>query len=356
MRVLILTGQSDRSEIGLFEGLKREGLELEIMAEPSSPYRPLMEQAGLALSPLVCSSKLDLRAIQAVRGRLRFKPFDIIHAFTGRTLSNALLASYGLNIKRVAYRGTCGHISRWDPSSWLTYLHPGLDKIICVSEAVRQYLLSRGVAQARLTTIPKGHDPIWYQTKRRPALQEFGIEREALVIGCAANMRPVKGVDLLLEAASLLPPNRPVHLLLVGEVRDAKILRLAAQMPPHIQVHLPGFRSDAATLMGACHIFVMPSRDREGLPKAVIEAMAQAVPVVVTEVGGLPELVRNGIDGLSVPKEDRLALANALQTLLGDEELRRRLGRQAQERIRSDFCIAKTVNQVLTLYQGLKRS
>lgn len=356
MRVLVLTGQSDRSEAHLLTGLRELGARLEVMMEPSSEFRPVLEGAGIPVRPLICAAKLHPAAIRSIYSKLQEGPFDILQAFTGRTVSNAWLASLGFKIKRVAYRGTCGHLSRWDPSAWITYLNPAWHRIICVSSAVERYLTACGVPPERLTTIYKGHDVSWYQGSPADALAEFGIPPEALTVACAANMRPVKGVDVLLKAAALLPKHEEVHLLLLGEVRDSAISRLCTALPPHIKPHLPGFRPDAVSLLGAAQVFVMPSRAREGLPKAVIEAMAQSRAVIVSDAGGLPELVRHNIDGLVVPAGDAQALAQALTRLMGDAELRKRLGGSAKERIKNDFSIVKTVNRVFTLYQELMRA
>jgi glycosyltransferase involved in cell wall biosynthesis len=310
--------------------------------------------AGIPVTLHAFRSRVDLPSIRRLRERIRSGRYDILHAFSNRALANTLIASRRVRPRRiVAYRGTSGHLSRLDPASWLTYLNPGVDRIACVSDAVRQYLESRGVPPRRLRTIYKGHDVAWYRPAPRGALREFGVPDEAFVLGFAGNMRPVKGVDVLLRAALALPPSRPVHLLLMGEVRDRRVEQLARAPGLRDRVHLAGHRPDAASLSGACDAVVMPSIAREGLPRAVIEAMAQGVAPIVSAVGGMPELVVDGECGLVVPPSDPAALADAIVRLARDPGLRRRYGRAARQRIVEHFNIDKTVAETAALYESL---
>ena len=353
MRILALTGDSDRSESALLAGLAQKGADVHCLGTPSEGLWTQLESAGVKVTPLNCISRIHPASIRMLRKKLSEDHFDLIHAFTSRMLSNALFASAGLEIKRVAYRGTEGHISKLDPAAWMSYLNPGVHRISCVSDAVRRYLLSCGFAEEKLVTIYKGHDVNWYAQPQKTDLSQFGIPPGAFTVACTANMRPVKGVDVLIQAASLLPDELNIHLLLIGEVRDSRILTLISNGKAPARIHLAGFRKDAPALVGAAQAFVMPSRKREGLPKAAIEAMSQCVPPIVTDVGGMPELVRNGIDGLVVPPSDPQSLAAAITQLCRDNELRMRLATQTKERIRDDFTVEQTVAKTMAMYEGL---
>jgi glycosyltransferase involved in cell wall biosynthesis len=209
------------------------------------------------------------------------------------------------------------------------------------------------IPAARLVTIHKGHDPDWYRFER-PHRQDFDIPPDAFIVGFTGNIRPVKGIDVLLSAARILARDCPsVHFLLVGEVRDKAILRLSRDTEATRRIRFTGFRSDAAAIAGMCDAYVMPSVEREGLPRGVIEAMAQGVPPIVTDVGGMPELVRHEASGLIVPPRDPQALAAAIQRLAGAPELVRALGAEAKRRIATDFHIDRTVEKFCDLYAGL---
>jgi glycosyltransferase involved in cell wall biosynthesis len=353
VKLLLLAQHFDRPEANLALQLRQQGVELVARCERDSPYQEVLREAAQDFNYMRFPSRISPSAIFKLRQLLRKHKIDLVHSLSSRALSNALMASVGLRTKHVAYRGTIGHLDRLDPSSWLSYLHPRLDRIICVSGAVRTYLLSLGMPATRPVVIYKGHNLSWYQPAARSALGQFGIPESALVIGCCANMRAVKGVDILIEAAAQALQQSNAHLLLLGEVRDPRVKALAKQFPDPSKIHLAGFRSDAAALLGACDIAVVPSREREGLPKAAIEAMAQAVPVIVSDVGGLPELVQDQKCGLVVPAGDVQALCAALVELSEDAALRTRLGQAAQARIAADFSLEQTLHQTLALYREL---
>lgn len=361
MKVLALTEDSDRPEANLICELARAaGVEIFAVCNPNGRYLDLIEASVAELRTVEIRSKLDYLAVPKVRKIVRAWQPDIIHSFTARALSVALLGSWGLAGSHITYRGTCGHVSRYDPSSWLTYLNRRITRIVCVSNAVRQSLAQAGVTPAKLVTISKGHRLEWYQGQGRAQSRSeaFGIadggltDREATVIGCLANARPVKGVDVLVEAFVRLSQHHPkLHLVLIGELRDQKILQLIASAKARDRIHSLGYRTDAAELLKYLDIFVMPSRAREGLPKALIEAMASSVPIIASAVGGIPELVIHDQSGLLVPGGDVEKLAEALTTLIANQEMRQRFRQAGRERIATEFSFERYLAKTLSLYE-----
>jgi glycosyltransferase involved in cell wall biosynthesis len=354
MRVLYLTEDSDRAEAGLMHGVKERGHEVRVLGISESPALEKIGSLGTQVDDFRFRSRFDIGSAVRLRRVLKEWRPEVAHAFTSRALSVLTIAAIGLRLPTIGYRGTAGNLSWLNPADWLTYLNPKLSRIMCVSDAVRNSLLQMGLPDTRLVTIYKGHDTAWYgETAERSTLTELGIPEHSLVIGCNANMRPVKGVDVLLKAAEQLPLDGSVHYLLVGEVRDPLIQTLAAKPPLNGLVHLTGFRPDGSRLMRACDIFVMPSRAREGLPKALLEAMAGSRPVVASAVGGIPEVIQNGIDGMLVDPDDPSALAQALTSLCQSPELRNTLGSAACARVVSKFSLSASVTRALEVYRSL---
>jgi glycosyltransferase involved in cell wall biosynthesis len=156
-------------------------------------------------------------------------------------------------------------------------------------------------------------------------------------------------VDVLLKSLALL--RSKVHVALIGEIRDPLLQGLIDQQRE--MVTSLGFRTDATALLGAADLLVVPSRSREGLPKAMMEAMAQGVPVIVTNVGGMPEIVRDGVDGVVVPPEDPAALAGAIDRLVADPSARGAIGMAGQRRVVEQFGADQLVAKTLAMYQGL---
>jgi glycosyltransferase involved in cell wall biosynthesis len=307
------------------------------------------------VTPFVSRSRLDLLAVLRLRRVIRECDPDLVYAPRNSTLANALLASRGHRARIIGYRGTIGHVQRWDPAAWLTYLNPRLSRIVCVSEAVREHLISCGVAADRCWTVHKGHDVTWYDNLPRPDLTSLDLPMSAILVTFVGNMRAVKGVDILIRASDKIADEPRVHLLLVGEVRDPALKELASKSRMADRIHFTGFRADAAAITGNSHIFVMPSVDREGLPRAVVEAMAQRVATVVTRVGGLPELVIDGRTGLVVPPKDPDALADAILSLVRDPQRRTTLGRQARAHVAAKFQIRATVEKMTRLFEDVAK-
>lgn len=350
--ILLADLSGDRVELALARAFQEMGLEVGAIVHPYSKARAWCRRNGIPHIVHTFQNRFEHDAVALYRDILNTTDFGIVHCFSSRALSTALMAVRKMKspVKIVGYRGTMGHLHRWDPASKLSYLNPRVDAIVCVSDAVRRYLKSFQIPDERLDVIRKGHDPAWYSPAPRSALGEFGIPLEALTICFVGNIRPVKGVVDLLEAYRGMDSVGNIHLLLIGEIRDS---RITGQIGSHPHIHFPGYRADAPALAGACDITVMPSIKREGLPKAILEAMAQGVPPVVTDVGGMPELVENGISGLIVPPRNPQALRKALQQLAGDIAMRHRLGAAARERINGPFHIRHTIDKTLALYRRL---
>jgi glycosyltransferase involved in cell wall biosynthesis len=179
------------------------------------------------------------------------------------------------------------------------------------------------------------------------------VPRGAFVVGCVANYRPRKGIEVLVEAIGRLPASCPAHLLLVGRMDAARLARVIAASPARERIHVVGHRSDAPALTAACDVFVLPSIKREGLARSLIEAMAYGVAPVVTSCGGSPELVVDGQCGIVVPVRDAGAIARAIERLHADPQTRRAMGLAARERIATHFRIEDTIARTLALYRSL---
>lgn len=354
MRVLFIAEGLDLPEQHTIGGVAGSCDFVEVLIRDEATLSVALPARSSRVTRVPLRGRYDARTIAAIRERLTDGGFDIVHCLrNNRPISNTVAAAIGLRPRIVAYRGTSGHLRRWNPVSWATYLNPKIAKIVCVSDSVRQYMAGQGVPQARLITIRKGHDVNWYSGRTGPGLSSFGIPEGAFVVGCAANVRPCKGVDVLISAFRMLPRDGSFHLLLAGDIRDPKVAAMLREENDSGLIHAPGFRKDASRLMGLCGAFVMPSLEREGLPRAVVEAMAQGVPPIVTRAGGMPELVQDGASGIVVEPGDAAAVAAAVRTLAASPERRLELARNARLRIEGEFSIRQTVARTLDLYREL---
>ncbi len=353
--ILVAANGIDRSEAAIFAGLHQQGMRLSVIHDPKIPPESLqtMQQAGIECTALEVRSRIQASARRLIRSKIREGDCDLVYAPINRTLAAALAATRKKQVPVVGYRGTVGHLSRWDPACWLTYFHRRLAHIVSVSDAVAEYLTGRaGIDPSRVTRIYKGHDPDWYaDLQPQEPLPE--ASPGTLTVAFAGRIRPVKVVPHLLKALRLIPADEPVRVILIGEIADNSVRRTLKDPRLADRVIVLGYRPDAAALIGSSDVLVVPSVAREGLPRAAIEAMSQRIPVVATNVGGLPELVSDGHSGILVPQCNATAIADALRHLRTDPALRQSMGEAGYQRVAERFHIRDTISQYAALFQRL---
>lgn len=358
MRVLCVVPFNVIHETDQFIGLKNKGADIHVVtAKTNEPDYSKLTSAGIPVHKIKLRGRLDRDAVNELRKLMTQYRFDIVHAFNNKTVANALVASKGFPVRFIAYRGIVGNVSFFNPGSWMTYLNPRVDRIVCVAEAIRRYLLNMKflwlrIPPHKLVTIYKGHDLRWY---RKPPhnLAEFGIPPDAFVVACTTNFRPRKGIHVLIEAFDRLPRDLNIHLLLIGNMDAAKLRQLIQRNQNADRIILTGYREEAPEITAACNACILPSIKREGLPKTVIEGMAYAVPPIVTDSGGSPELVEPGISGIVVPPGSAEAIAEAILSLYQNPERARQMGEAARARIETAFNIRDTIDKTYALYREL---
>lgn len=357
VRCLAVTDGSDLPETHLLLGLHRSGVALRVLSPASAPNRELLERAGVHVSTLDLRGRFDAAGTATIRKALIEHRANIMHAFNNRQTNNGMRACKGLDVKTVAYRGTVGNLSYWDPVCRGAHLNPRLDAVTCVSNAVRQYMyglrfLGRPKPVCGAITVYKGHEPEWYD-RAEVTLAEQGIPDDAFVVGCTLNDRPHKGVRYLIEAIAQIDPHLPIHWAFMGRMNNKGLLRSIDANPNRARIHLLGYRKDAPAVVRSHDVCVLPAIAREGLPRTIIEGMVQGVVPIVTDVCGSPELVEHGRSGLIVAPRSGPALADAVMRLYREPDALNEMKQAAKHRIATNFNSEQTVQQHLALYQRL---
>jgi glycosyltransferase involved in cell wall biosynthesis len=230
----------------------------------------------------------------------------------------------------------------------------GSDVVIACSQADRRCMIEvEGIAAERVVYVPNGivgRSP----TPGRDVRRELGIAADAPVIGSVGALRAEKRFDVLLLAAAQLSTRRPgLHVVIAGAGAQRGALEaLAGELGLGRSAMLLGARDDVPDLLAAVDVAVTCS-DFEGSPLSVLEYMEAGLPVVATRVGGLPELIDDGVQGLLVPRRDPAALAQALDVLLGDAGRRRAMGEAGRQRRREQFDFGVMVTRLEDLYERL---
>lgn len=226
--------------------------------------------------------------------------------------------------------------------------------IIAVSRADRRRMIElEGVPPGAIRFIPNGIAPL-PPPSGHDVRAELGIPPDAPVAVCVTLIRPQKALDVLVDAARLLARELPgLRVLIAGRGRDRERLeRYVRERGLEETVSLIGLRRDLADLLAAADVAVSSS-DFEGSPLAVMEYMAAGKAIVATRVGGVPDLVEDGVHGLLVERRDPEALSRAMERVLRDPKLARELGRRARERQASEFTLEAMVARVEELYEEL---
>ena len=264
-------------------------------------------------------------------------------------------------VVKAAASGPFGDIARLRVSKFgglVMRAMPSADAVVSLNRELSAELEQAGVARARTRVIRNGVDLAAFKpataAERATARRSLGLPADAVAVAFVGRVAEEKGVDVLLEAwrrvehADLVGQGR---LLLAGDGERAPKFRELARSGLQRAVFL-GRVADVRSLLGAVDIMVLPSRS-EGLSNAVLEAMAMAVPILATRIGGLEEQVEDGVTGVLVPPGDADALARALQRLMGDAALQRRMGERGRAAVEQSFAFAGTVDAYQQLYQEL---
>jgi glycosyltransferase involved in cell wall biosynthesis len=202
--------------------------------------------------------------------------------------------------------------------------------------------------------VPNGVDIARFTSSmtRQQARERLGIKDDRYIIGTLGRLETQKGLPYLVEALRLLSESGSrAFLLVVGSGREEERLReMVSRFGLEVCVQFLGMRRDVPEIHRAMDVFVLPSL-WEGLPIALLEAMASGLPVVATPVGGVPEVVKNGKNGLLVPTKDPVALAEALRKIRQDPLLAEELGREGRETVRERYSHRRVAEEVMEIYR-----
>ncbi len=302
---------------------------------------------------------------QLVRLMRRERPV-IVHTHTAKAGMLGRLAARLARVPIVVHTYH-GHVFRGYFSPAKTRLFLALerwlgrhtDRLLTVSPAVRRELLALGVGTPdRLAVLPLGLDLAPFLAPRPAGAPgpraELGLAAATPLVAVVARLVPVKAHETFLEAAALVAAKRPeARFLVVGDgERRAELEALARRLGLARSVAFLGWRADLPAIYRDVDVVALTSRN-EGSPVSLIEAMAAARPVVATAVGGVPDLVEDGVSGYLVEPGQPAAVADRVLALLDDPERREAFGRAGRKRVDPAFDAARLLRDVDALYRRL---
>ena len=285
--------------------------------------------------------KQDVKLLEALIREV--KP-DLVHthgSFSGR------IAARRCHVPVVYSRHSAFPVPaklRYPPGRWVNKLvnEHYADRIIAVSPATRDNLTDGGISPKKITVVMNGVAPVERTAPEdRAALRkELGIGEDVVVFGILARIEDYKGHLYLVEAARLLKERGVTgfRVLIAGTgAFEKEVARAIEQAQAEDVVTMLGFRSDVAALLGALDVQLNASYGTEATSLALLEGMSLGLPSVASDYGGNPWVIRDGEEGILFPSRDAAALADAMERLIRDPELRRAMGSRALERYQREF-------------------
>jgi len=228
---------------------------------------------------------------------------------------------------------------------------------VAISPAIATQLAEVGVGRRKTSVIRIGFDLEAFREHRPGRLRsEFGLDKDAELVGIVGRLVPIKAHEILLEAGAALVPRRPrLHVVIVGDgPRWAELHALRDELGLQDHVHFTGWRDDLVEIYSDLDVVVCCSQ-MEGTPSTIIEAGAAGRPVIGTRVGGLPDIILDGLNGVLIDPSDPPALVSALERILDNPDLGRKMGDEGRRLAFSRHAAVHFVEQTEQLYRNLVR-
>ena len=332
-------------------GVARAGHEVLLAAPAEARISAEARRFGVAVERLPIGRK-GIKGVVALRRLLAQRAFDVVntHSSTDTWLAAIAGATLGHAPPLVRTRHISAPMPRNAATRWL-YTR-ATDRIVTTGERLRaQVVAETGVDAARVVSIPTGIDLARFRPGEPAAARAaLGLEAAGPIVGIVATLRSWKGHRYLLEAIAGMA-RKDVRLAIVGDgPQRAALEARAAELGIAERVRFAGNQDDVAPWLHAFDLFCLPSYANEGVPQALMQAMACGLPVVSTPVGSIDEIVSDGTTGVLVRPEDASALQAAIERLLDDEGARRALGERAAATARERFGEARMVERMLAVF------
>jgi glycosyltransferase involved in cell wall biosynthesis len=299
---------------------------------------------------------LALRILAALVRTLSTTRPEVVHAYLPAAYVLGGLVAWVVRVPIIiaSRRGLTSFESR-GPGRWLGNLaNRVIDVQICNSQAVADWAITKeGLRADRTRVIPNGIDLPPPQPAPRLPDEWRSADAKAVMV---ANLIRYKGHRQVLQSVALVAKRYPsFRLVLIGDGPErVALVALARELAIADNVIFAGSKRDAAGLMRGFDFTVLGSSE-EGFPNALMESMARAVPVVATAVGGVAELVKEGIDGLLVPYGDTAAMATAILWMIEHPDERQTMGANGRARIAGEFSTERMVNATQRVYEEMLR-
>ena len=331
-------------------GLKKIGARVIIACQPDSVLAERGAEAGIEVKKIEMKSSISISAIAALLKIIRNENVNIVCTHSGKDSMLGAIAGRLSNMKPVIVRTR--HLALPITSRFTYAVLP--HRIVTVSEYVRRYLIEeKRIKPEKVVSIPTGIDLERFNPDivRPVPREEIGIAADAVIIGTIAILRRKKGHHTLLDAVPLVLKEFPKAVFVfVGDgPQRQNIEQKIAELGISMNVKLLGLRKDIPEILKTIDVFVLPTL-QEALGTSFLEAMAMGKPVVGTKVGGVGEVLKDGINGYLVEPGNPSILAKAIIKLLKDKEKARMMGIEGEKIVRQNYTVEKMCENMYAFY------
>ncbi len=359
-------GGGENYILTLAKHMPKVGFDLICTCYPGGEFEKVLKGNGIESFPINLSRKGNFSVVMAIAGFCRNNNVDIVHAHGATGMLAARMASLipGGIRPITTYHIAITNIT--DIPFWKKKIFALFDrstsvvdkKILSASHAVKEIMIREAFfARNRISVLHSGIDVSRFKNRQRGKVRrELCLPDPVTVIGVVARLSEEKGIGYLLEAMPHVLKRYPnLYLLIAGDgpIKD-KLKNLSVHMGLEQNVIFLGYRNDIPEFMTDIDLLVMPSLT-EGFPLSLLEGMAAGLPIVATRVGGIPEIITDGREGILVPPREPDALAKAIIRVLREKESGKTMGlagrKVVEEKFNADVMVAKTegvYNQLLT--------
>jgi glycosyltransferase involved in cell wall biosynthesis len=334
------------------QGLIRRGHDVMLICPPEARIHAEAPNWGVPVVGLPIGRKRPL-GVKVLYAWLKRNPCDLVatHSATDAWLAALALLAMGRPVPTVRTCHSSAPVPRNAPNRWL--YTSATARIVTTGEALKTDLVERnGFPAQRIDSVPTGIDAARFRPGDRGASRALlNLPRDRQLVGIVAGLRVGKGHRFLIEA---LPEQ--AHLVVVGDGPMRAILEdLVVKKNLNEKVVFVGNQADVAPWLQALDVFALPSVGDEGVPQALVQAMLTGLPCVTTDVGAIPEAAIHEKTALVVPAQDSRALGDAIQRLLSEPALARRLGDEARRYCAANFSYQRMLDRMEEIYRQVSR-
>lgn len=339
----------------LIEGLNRYPVTQYSMGLPDNAFlertAPFVKQAF----PMPSRGELNPSVVFSLIKVIKKEKINIVHTHTTHAHSLALQAKHFYNNFTLIIHRRVDFAIKNNALSLYKYKSEKVDKIIAVSECIKQLLIGQGVPADKIELIYDGVNPdrlkADHAVTKKKIRNDYGIDPETLIFGNIAALTGNKDHITLLRALHILMQEGiGFKLFILGDGEEKEnILKEAKQLGLEHHLILPGYRTDLENFMGAFDIYVNSSQN-EGLGTSIIDALANGIPVVATHAGGVPEILGESEFGLLVEKKNPHALAEGIKRMIKEPLLKESYEKKGRARA-DQFSVESMVKKSYNLYQ-----